>query len=127
MANQLSKIELPNNTTYDIKDATLQAGDGITIMDETNGNRTLAIDISDIILANGTYTGSTISKTTRGNVDITFSDIGTTNYMVLLNPILGDFSCGVQNKTATGFKLYYRNNDSSSRQLTVNWAVIKLP
>lgn len=127
MANQLSKIELPNNTTYDIKDATLQAGDGITITDETSGKRTLAIDISDIILANGTYTGSTINKTTRGNVDITFSDIGTTNYIVLLNPILGDFSCGVQSKTATGFKLFYRNNDSSSRQLTVNWAVIRLP
>lgn len=127
MANQLSKIVLPNDTTYELKDATLVAGDGISITDASNGQRTLALDIAAIIPAMGTYTGSTVSSGTRGNADITFSNIGTTNYMVLLNPILGDFSCGVQSKTATGFKIFYRNNDSSSRQCTINWAVIKLP
>jgi len=47
MANLVSKIKLPNNTEYIIKDGTLNVGNSLNINeDSTTGERTIIIDNS---------------------------------------------------------------------------------
>lgn len=86
-----------------------------------------AISLSDIVLKTGTTSLGTVAASTRGSTDVTFTSVGTANYIVIVNPVLGDFGFGIQNKTATSFRLYYRNNDTqNSRTATFYWAIIKV-
>ena len=87
-----------------------------------------AVALGDVVLASGTYDPGNIAAGARGSDTITFVDVGTSNYMVICTPLVGEISCGAQNKTATSFTLFYKNTDASSvRPGTVNWAIIKLP
>ena len=87
-----------------------------------------AISLSDIVLRTGTYSGGSVAANTRGNATVTFESVGTSNYMVVLTPLVGEISCGAQNKTATSFDLYYKNTDTTNaRAGTINWTIIKLP
>lgn len=80
------------------------------------------------VLASGRATLGSIAASARGSSTISFASIGTTNYMVVLTPLIGEISCGAQNKTATSFDLYYKNTDTASaRAGTIDWAIIKLP
>lgn len=80
------------------------------------------------VLASGRATLGSIAAGARGSTTISFASIGTTNYMVVLTPLIGEISCGAQNKTATSFDLYYKNTDTASaRAGTIDWAIIKLP
>ena len=84
--------------------------------------------ISDVVLASGRATLGSIAAGARGSSTISFTSVGTTNYMVVLTPLIGEISCGAQNKTATSFDLYYKNTDTASaRAGTIDWAIIKLP
>lgn len=86
-----------------------------------------AISLSDIILATGTVSLGTVAASTRNYTDVTFTSVGTANYIVIVNPVLCDFGFGIQNKTATSFRLYYRNNDTQySRTGTFYWAIVKV-
>ena len=80
------------------------------------------------VLASGRATLGSIAAGARGSTTISFTSVGTTNYMVVLTPLIGEISCGAQNKTATSFDLYYKNTDTASaRAGTIDWAIIKLP
>lgn len=80
------------------------------------------------VLASGRATLGSIAAGARGSSTISFTSVGTTNYMVVLTPLIGEISCGAQNKTATSFDLYYKNTDTASaRAGTIDWAIIKLP
>jgi hypothetical protein len=80
------------------------------------------------VLASGRATLGSIAAGARGSTTISFASVGTTNYMVVLTPLIGEISCGAQNKTATSFDLYYKNTDTASaRAGTIDWAIIKLP
>lgn len=80
------------------------------------------------VLASGRATLGSIAAGARGSTTISFTSVGTTNYMVVLTPLIGEISCGTQNKTATSFDLYYKNTDTASaRAGTIDWAIIKLP
>lgn len=84
--------------------------------------------ISDVVLASGRATLGSIAAGARGSSTISFTSVGTTNYMVVLTPLIGEISCGAQNKTATSFDLYYKNTDTASaRAGTIDWSIIKLP
>lgn len=84
--------------------------------------------ISDVVLASGTATLGNIAAGARGTSTVSFASVGTSNYMVVLTPLVGEISCGVQNKTDTSFTLYYKNTDTANTRVgTVNWAIIKLP
>jgi hypothetical protein len=80
------------------------------------------------VLASGRATLGSIAAGARGSTTISFTSVGTTNYMVVLTPLIGEISCGAQNKTATSFDLYYKNTDTASaRAGTIDWQIIKLP
>ena len=80
------------------------------------------------VLASGTATLGNIAASARGSSTVSFASVGTSNYMVVLTPLVGEISCGAQNKTDTSFNLYYKNTDTvNTRVGTVNWAIIKLP
>jgi hypothetical protein len=80
------------------------------------------------VLASGRATLDSIAAGARGSTTISFASVGTTNYMVVLTPLIGEISFGAQNKTATSFDLYYKNTDTASaRAGTIDWAIIKLP
>lgn len=72
MANLISQITLPNNTTYTVKDGTITAGTGISITtDASTGARTIAnTGITSISVSNswtdGTTAGPTLSTTVSG-------------------------------------------------------------
>ena len=86
-----------------------------------------AISLSDIILTTGTVSLGSVAASARNYTDVTFTSVGTANYIVIVNPVLGDFGFGIQNKTATSFRLYYRNNDTQySRTGTFYWAIVKV-
>ena len=87
-----------------------------------------AVALDDVILATGQYAPGNIAAGGRGSTTITFPSVGTSNYTVLCVPLLGEISCGVQNRSATSFDLWYKNVDEASVRVgTVNWAIIKLP
>ena len=87
-----------------------------------------AVTLSDVVLASGRATLGSIAAGARGTSTVSFTSVGTSNYMVVLTPLVGEISCGAQNKTATSFDLYYKNTDTASaRAGTIDWAIIKLP
>lgn len=87
-----------------------------------------AVALNEIVLASGTYSPGNVAAGARDSTTITFADVGTSNYTVICTPLVGEISCGVQNKTATSFALYYKNTDTASvRPGTIHWTIIKLP
>lgn len=79
------------------------------------------------IVASGTVDAGSMAAADSATVTVTFSvDIGTSNYIVLLQPVSGSITAGAQVKTSTGFTMYIRNVSSASATGRVQWAVIPL-
>lgn len=85
------------------------------------------VSLSDVVLASGTKDFGTLAAGNSDNASITFASVGTTNYIVLLEPYTTLINLGVQSKTATSFTLYIRNTGSSSATAIVKWAIVALP
>lgn len=85
------------------------------------------VSLSDVVLASDTKAFGTLNAGATSNASITFSSVGTTNYIVLTEPLSALVTVGIQSKTATSFSMYVRNSGTTDATATVKWAIIALP
>jgi len=83
------------------------------------------VSLSDVILASGTHTFSSLAAGAQTSYSISAS-IGTTNYIVLTQSNVSRCAIGIQNMAATGFDLYCRNVSPDTSSPVISWAAIAI-